>query len=131
MAGGGLGQAAFGQELGRGRLPAAGVVDRDGPAADRERVLVVVAGERVQGVTAVAQQVLALGGGLEEPDQGVADEQRADRVQPGGAVGPDGGQEGQADPELVQQPPAGLGQVGAESPELAPWQRPAVRARLL
>jgi len=37
-----------------------------------------------------------------------------------GRLAPDGGQERQADPELVEQPSAGLGQVGAQALELVP-----------
>ena len=59
----------FGQELGRGLLAVAGIGDQHGPPADHEGVLVVVGWEAVQGVTAVAVQVLAFGGGVQEPQQ--------------------------------------------------------------
>ena len=43
-------------------------------------------------------------------------------MQPGAAVGADGGQEPEPDAELVQQSAAGLGQVGPAALELPPGQ---------
>jgi hypothetical protein len=43
-------------------------------------------------------------------------------MQPRATVGADGGQKPKTDAELVQQPAAGLGQVGPEPLELIPGQ---------
>ena len=101
----------FGQELGRGLLAAAGIGDQHGPPADHEGVFVVVGWEAVQGVTAVAVQVLAFGGGVQEPQQRILGDQRAHWMQPGPTVSADGRQEPKPDAELVEQPVAGLGQL--------------------
>ena len=83
----------FGQELGRDLLAAAGIGDQHGPPADHEGVLVAVGWEAVQGVTAVAVQVLAFGGGVQEPQQRILGNQRAHWMQPGTTVSADGRQE--------------------------------------
>jgi hypothetical protein len=57
---------------------------------------------------------------LKEAQQCVVGHQRAHRMQPGTAVGAHGGQEGQPDAELVQQPVAGLGQVRPDTLEFSP-----------
>jgi hypothetical protein len=59
-------QPPFGQELVGGRLAAVGIGEQDGSPADHEGVLVVLGREAVQGVAAVAVQVLAVGGRVQE-----------------------------------------------------------------
>ena len=59
---------------------------------------------------------------MQEPQQRILGNQRAHWMQPGPTVNADGGQEPKPDAELVEQPVAGLGQVGPQAPELRPGQ---------
>jgi hypothetical protein len=74
----------------------------------------------VEDVAAVAVQVLALGRGHDESKERIGGHQRADRVQPGTAVGSNRPQERKADAVLVQQPAADLREIGPDLPEPTP-----------
>src|SRR5690349_12382934 len=98
------------------------VRDLAGPAGEGEAV--VLPGRRadlaVQRVAPVPAQVGLLGPGDDEQVQSGRADHRADRVHPRAAVGTDGGQEAQADAELVEVLAPGLGQGGLLPLELVP-----------
>jgi len=81
--------------------PGDGILFRLSVARAVERVLVVLAGERVQRVPAVPVQVGLLGAGHDERVYPAAVDERAHRVHPGAAVPAHGGEEAQPHAELV------------------------------
>jgi hypothetical protein len=74
----------------------------------------------VQRVTPVPAEILLLGSRLDEHVQSGRADDRADGVQARAAVGPDGGQEGQADAVLVELPAARIRQGGLVPLEFGP-----------
>src|SRR4029077_1482514 len=113
---------AFGQDPAADDLPQRRVGDLSGPAGQGESV--VLAGRRaglaVQRVAAVPAQVLPLGPGHDEQVQARVADDRADRVHPRGAVGPDRGQERQSDADMVELLAPGVGQGGLLPLEVGP-----------
>ena len=85
----------------------------------------------MQCVTPVPAQVLLLGSGADEQVQSGRADDRADRMHTRAAVGPDGGQEGQSDAELVELPAARVRQGGLLTLELGPGDHVADATRLL
>ena len=85
-----------------------------GPAGQDETIVLPGrrAGLAVQRVAPVPAQVLPLGPGHDEQVQARVADDRADRVHPRAAVGPDRAQERQSDAELVELPAPGVGQGG-------------------
>jgi hypothetical protein len=71
-----------------------------------------------------------LGPGADQQVQPGRADDRADRVHARAAVAPDGGQEGQADPVLVELPAARVGQVGLLPLEFAPGDHVADAIRV-
>jgi hypothetical protein len=123
----------FGQDLPADRLGGPGVGHLPGAAGDREAV--VLPGRRarlaVQRVTPVPAQVLLLGSRLDEQVQSGGADDRTDGMNARAAVWPDGGQEGQADAELVKLPAARVRQCGLVPLELGPGGHLADATRLL
>ena len=88
-----------------------------------ERVLVVGAGERVQGVAPVTQQVALLGPGHDEGEHPRRRHDRAHRVHARPAVGPRRGQEAEPDAELVEQGASGSARSGRSAANSATSSR--------
>jgi hypothetical protein len=84
----------------------------------------------VQRVTLVPAEILLLGSRLDEQVKSGRADDRADRVHARAAVGPDGGQEGQADAELVELPAARVRQGGLVPLEFGPGDHVADATRL-
>jgi len=98
------------------------IADQSGYARDVEGVLVVRTRERVHGEPAVAEQVRLLGRRDDKREKTISVEQRAHGVQPRATVRTYGGQIGEANAVLVQERPAGLGQVGLGRREFFPCE---------
>src|SRR4029077_17288273 len=113
---------AFGQDPAADHLPQRRVGDLAGPAGQGEAVVLARrrASLAVQRVAPVPAQVLLFGPGHDEQVQARVADDRADRVHPRGTVGPDRGQEGQSDAELVELPAPGVGQGGLLPVEVGP-----------
>ena len=113
---------AFGKDLVADGRADRGVGHLAGAARDGEAV--VLPGRRarlaVQGEAAVPAQILPFGSGDDQHVQPGRADHRAHRVHAGTAVGPNGGQEGQADPVLVELLAAGGRQSGLLAPEFRP-----------
>jgi WYL domain len=74
----------------------------------------------VQRVAAIAAQVRLLRAGHDEDVQPGGTDDRAHRVHPRTAIGPDGGKETEADPDLIQLTATHLGEGGLQAFEFAP-----------
>src|SRR5690348_4322679 len=98
------------------------VRDLGGEAGEGEAVVLLGrrAGIAVQRVAPVPAQVVLLGAADDEQVQPGRADHRAYRVYSRTAVGPDGGQEAQADAEMVELLAPGLGQGGLLLLELVP-----------
>ena len=102
----------------RARSPSSSTDDRR--TRDHERVLVVVARERVHRVAAVALEVAALRSGHDEREQPVVGQDRAHRVQPRPAVGTHRREEREPDPDPVEVVTAGGREVRSLRHEVVP-----------
>jgi hypothetical protein len=111
---------ALGHELGAEPVSHGRILDQPDPARQVEGVLVVRRRKGVERVAPVAMQIPLLGGGDDESDQRVIGDEGAERMKSGAGVGSDGGQEGQSHPDLVEEVPAGIGQVRSCRAESGP-----------
>jgi hypothetical protein len=108
------------EEQGREPPSLIGFVEMTRSAGEGERVLVVLPRERVHRVPAVSVQIVALGPRDQEGVETGSVDQRAHRVHARPTVGAHGGEEREADAELIEQRAADRGELRLIGFELGP-----------